>query len=277
MSTTVRVLGIEIDALDMKRAIARTRELLVAASSSYVCVAGVHGVMEAQRSPELADAYDNAALTLPDGMPLVWVGQFQGHKSMQRVTGPDFMLEMFRRREFANLRHFLYGGDVGVAQQLQSILNKRFPHAHIMGAQTPPYRELTVEEEVSLIAQIRAVQPDIIWVGLGCPRQELFMQRYVKPFGAPVMVGVGAAFDYHTGRIRDSAEWVKKAGLQWLHRLIQDPRRLWKRYLRNNPAFVWRVTLQLLTERRSPLTITGSTLRPAAEVKEKSLNTSTLV
>ena len=277
MNTPARVLGIEVDALDMKRAIARTRELLAAASSSYVCVAGVHGVMEAQRCPELADAYENAALTIPDGMPLVWVGHWQGHKSMQRVTGPEFMLEVFRRREFTSLRHFLYGGDVGVAQELKAILNRRFPDARIVGVQTPPFRELTVEEEVSLIAHIRAVQPDIIWVGLGCPRQELFMQRYVKLFEAPVMVGVGAAFDYHTGRIRDSAEWVKKAGLQWLHRLIQDPRRLWKRYLRNNPAFIWHITLQLLTERNSPPSVKGSALRPAAEVNEESLNTSTLI
>lgn len=277
MSPTARVLGIEVDALDMKRAIGRTRELLAAVSPGYICVAGVHGVMEAQRSSELADAYGHAALTIPDGMPLVWVGHLQGHKSMQRVTGPDFMLEVFRRKEFMNLRHFLYGGDSGVAQQLKAILNRRFPHAHIVAAETPPFRDLTAEEEVSLIAHVRAVQPDIIWVGLGCPRQELFMQRYAKLLGAPVMVGVGAAFDYHTGRIRDSADWVKKAGLQWLHRLIQDPRRLWKRYLRNNPAFMWRITVQLLTERNSSPAITPSVHHPSSKVKEESLNTSALV
>lgn len=277
MSTTARVLGVEVDALDMKSAIAGTRELLAAASPTYVCVAGVHGVMEAQRSPELADAYDNAALTIPDGMPLVWVGHFQGHKSMQRVTGPDFMIEIFRRKEFAKIRHFLYGGDVGVAQELKVTLSRRFPHARIVGAQTPPFRDLTAEEELSLVAQIRSAQPHIIWVGLGCPRQELFMQRYVKLFEAPLMVGVGAAFDYHTGRIHDSAEWVKKAGLQWLHRLIQDPRRLWKRYLRNNPAFIWRIALQLMTERRLSPVITNAPLRPAAKVEKDSLNTSALV
>lgn len=277
MSARARVLGIQVDALDMKSAVARTRELLAAATSSYICVAAVHGVMEAQRSAELADAYDNAALTIPDGMPLVWVGHFQGHKSMQRVTGPDFMVEIFRRKEFANLRHFLYGGDVGVAQQLKAILSRRFPHVQIVGAQTPPFRDLTAEEEVALVAHIRAAQPDIIWIGLGCPRQEVFMQRYVKLFDALVMVGVGAAFDYHTNRIRDSAEWVKRAGLQWLHRLIQDPRRLWKRYLRNNPVFIWRITLQLLAERRSPPVITNPSLRPAAKVKEESLNTSALM
>lgn len=270
------VLGTEVDALDMERAIARTRELLAAPAASYICVAGVHGVMEAQRSAELASAYTSAALTIPDGMPLVWVGHLQGHNTMQRVTGPDFMLEVFRRKEFRKLRHFLYGGEVGVAQQLNSVLKRRFPNACIVGAEMPPFRDLFPDEEAILIAQIRALCPDIIWIGLGCPRQELFMQRYAKLLGARVLVGVGAAFDYHTGRIRDSPEWVKKAGLQWLHRLIQDPRRLWKRYLRNNPAFVWRISLKLLAERISPFSATASAVHPTPKVKEKSPNTSAL-
>jgi len=276
MSVVARVLGIEVDALDMKRAVARMRELLTAPTPSYVCVAGVHGVMEAQRSAQLADAYTNAALTVPDGMPLVWVGHFQGHQSMQRVAGPDFMLEIFRRKEFRNLRHFLYGGEVGVAQQLKAILNRRFPNVCIVGAETPPFRELSVAEEASLTKQIHALQPDIVWIGLGCPRQELFMQRYAKLFNVSVMVGVGAAFDYHTGRIRDSPDWVKRAGLQWFHRLIQDPRRLWKRYLRNNPAFIWRITLQLLTERISPPVTPAPARQSSAKVEEESLNTSAL-
>ena len=276
MPTVARVLGIEVDALDMERAVGRTRELLEAPDSSYVCVAGVHGVMEAQRSPALAKAYAGAALTIPDGMPLVWVGHIQGHKSMCRVTGPDFMLQVFQRDEFRTLKHFLYGGEAGVAQQLKAILNRRFPHIRIVGAETPPFRELCPHEEALLIARIRALRPDIIWVGLGCPRQELFMQRYAKLLDTRIMVGVGAAFDYHTGRIRDSAEWVKKAGLQWFHRLIQDPRRLWKRYLRNNPAFLWRITLQLLSERSSAPAATPAALQPAANVKKESLNTSAL-
>jgi N-acetylglucosaminyldiphosphoundecaprenol N-acetyl-beta-D-mannosaminyltransferase len=267
------VLGTEVDALDMESAVSRTRELLTANGSNYVCVAGVHGVVEAQRSAELANAYRGAALTLPDGMPLVWVGHLQGHKTMRRVTGPDFMLEIFRRQEFRNLRHFLYGGDAGVAQQLNFALKQRFPNASIVGAETPPFRDLFPDEEASLVARIRALCPDVIWIGLGCPRQELFMQRYAKLLDARILVGVGAAFDYHTGRIRDSPEWVKKAGLQWLHRLIQNPRRLWKRYLRNNPAFVWRISLQLLAERISPPSSTAPAVHATNKLKQ-SLNTS---
>jgi N-acetylglucosaminyldiphosphoundecaprenol N-acetyl-beta-D-mannosaminyltransferase len=270
-SSAANVLGIEVDALDMDSAIDRTRELLAGPGSTYICVAGVHGVMEAQRSPELATAYTCAALTIPDGMPLVWVGHFQGHKSMRRVTGPDFMLEMFRRKEFRNVRHFLYGGDAGVAQELKTRLSRHFPEACIVGAETPPFRQLSTQEETLLIAQVRALRPDVVWIGLGCPRQELFMQRYAKMLDARVLIGVGAAFDYHTGRIRDSAEWVKRAGLQWLHRLIQDPQRLWKRYLRNNPVFVWRITLQLLSERWWRPASTSPALHTTGKVKEESL------
>ncbi|HKO18739.1 MAG TPA: WecB/TagA/CpsF family glycosyltransferase, partial [Acidobacteriaceae bacterium] len=151
-----------------------------------------------------------------------------------------------------------------------------FPNVRIVGAETPPFRDLSAAEEKSLTEQVRALQPHIVWIGLGCPRQELFMQRYVKLFNAPIMVGVGAAFDYHTGRIRDSPEWVKRAGLQWFHRLMQDPRRLWKRYLRNNPAFILRITLQLLTERISPPVTPAPVRQPSAKVKEESLNTSAL-
>jgi N-acetylglucosaminyldiphosphoundecaprenol N-acetyl-beta-D-mannosaminyltransferase len=265
-----RVLGVDVDAIDMTNAIDRIRTLLFAAGTNYICVAGVHGVMEAQRSADLASAYTTAALTVPDGMPLVWVGHLQGQRSMQRVTGPDLMLEVFRRKEFAHLKHFLYGGDVGVAQQLEAVFKRRFPDACIVGAETPPFRELSPREETLLIDRVRTLNPDIIWIGLGCPRQELFMQRYSKLLHTRVMVGVGAAFDYHTGRIRDSADWVKKAGLQWVHRLIQDPRRLWKRYLRNNPAFIWRITGQLLSERITRPLAPAPPLRPAPKVEEVS-------
>jgi N-acetylglucosaminyldiphosphoundecaprenol N-acetyl-beta-D-mannosaminyltransferase len=271
------VLGTDVDAIDMTRAIECMRTLLLSKPTAYVCVAGVHGVMEARRCPSLAAAYSNAALIIPDGMPLVWVGHLQGHKSMQRVTGPDFMLEIFRRPEFRKVTHFLYGGDTGVAQQLKFILNRRFPNVRITGAATPPFRELSGCEQAALIAEIRHLKPDIIWIGLGCPRQELFMQQYSKLLDTRVLVGVGAAFDYHTGRIRDSADWVKKAGLQWVHRLIQDPRRLWRRYLRNNPPFIWQVTRQLIREQMFAPAPLPSSLHTVTKVKDETLASSTLL
>jgi len=249
---TAHVLGVVVDAIDMEAALDRIAAALHESRRGYVCVAGVHGIMEAQRSAHVAGIYADAQLTIPDGMPLVWVGRMQGHASMQRVTGPDLMLEIFRRKEFATVTHFLYGGVEGVAQELRDRLTAQFPWVRIVGACTPPHDDLSPAGHAQLIAQVADLSPDIIWIGLGCPKQELFMARYLPLLDTTLMFGVGAAFDYHTGRIRDCAGWIKRAGLQWLHRLLQDPRRLWRRYLRNNPAFLWRIALQLTGLRQYP-------------------------
>lgn len=245
------VLNVRVDAIDMERALQRVEEMLQRQNKAYICVAGVHGIMEAQKCAALADVYANADMTIPDGMPLVWVGHAQGQTTMQRVTGPDFMLELFRRQSFAATTHYLYGGEPGVADRLREVLGRRFPQARILGVRTPPFRDLNPAEQREFLEEIRRLRPDVIWVGISCPKQEIFMRRYLPLLETKIMVGVGAAFDYHTGRIRDSADWVKRAGLQWLHRFIQDPKRLWKRYLLNNPPFVFRILCQLLLERLS--------------------------
>jgi N-acetylglucosaminyldiphosphoundecaprenol N-acetyl-beta-D-mannosaminyltransferase len=239
------VLGVDVDAVDMEGALTHVATALRNSRKGYVCVAGVHGVMEAQRSPLVSRIYAGSEMTIPDGMPLVWVGRLQGHASMQRVTGPDLMLEIFKRKEFSEVTHFLYGGVEGVADQLRDNFTRQFPWVRIVGTCTPPFHDLSSAEEQQLIARIEELKPDIIWIGLGCPKQEHFMSRFSPILEAKLMFGVGAAFDYHTGRIRDCAVWIKRAGLQWLHRLLQDPRRLWSRYLRNNPAFIWLIILQL--------------------------------
>jgi N-acetylglucosaminyldiphosphoundecaprenol N-acetyl-beta-D-mannosaminyltransferase len=242
------VLGISVDALDMQRCLDRIAGLLEQPGSNYICVAGVHGVMEAQRDPELLRAYGHAAMTVPDGMPLVWIGWLQSHPDMGRVAGPDLMLEVFGDSRLCDLRHFLYGGGAGVAEELKAALQARFPASHIAGVYTPPYRDLTEEELHDLEIKLAEAKVDVLWIGISCPRQELFMARHVSRLPVRMMFGVGAAFDFHTGRIRDCSPFIKRAGLQWLHRLLQDPRRLWKRYLRNNPAFLYRISLQLLRD-----------------------------
>lgn len=239
------VLGIQVEALDLERALQRVAETLRTGGKGYVCAIGVHGVMEAQRDPGLAETFARAAITVPDGMPMAWVGRMQGLGQMQRVAGPDLMREVFRRTEFSHYRHFLYGGNPGVADQLAAILRQSFPWTRIVGTHTPPYRDLTSVEEQKLIATIDTCKPDIIWVGISAPRQERFMRHYLPRLNTRLMFGVGAAFDFHTGRIQDSPAWIKRAGLQWLHRLLQEPRRLLWRYLRNNPAFLWQIALQL--------------------------------
>lgn len=243
--TRANVLGIKVDAIDMRMALAGIQAVLAARQKCYVCMAGVHGIMEAQRQPEVQRAYAESWMNLPDGTPTVWVGRWQGFASMQRVTGPDLMLAIFQRREFARYSHFFYGGKEGIAEELASRLSRRFPWARIVGTYTPPFRDLNLQEEEELVCRVRRVKPSIVWVGISTPRQEIFMRRYLPMLDTSLMFGVGAAFDFHTGRIKDCSEWIKRAGLQWLHRLIQDPRRLLWRYLRNNPAFVWRIALQL--------------------------------
>ena len=238
------VLGVPVEALDMTMALARIETALAERQKGYICMVGVHGIMEAQRDPALKKALTQSLMTVPDGTPTAWVGRWQGLKWMQRVTGPDLMLEIFRRKEFAHYTHFFYGGKEGVAQDLASNLSRRFPWARVVGTYTPPFRELNLTEQEGLISRIRSLRPSIIWVGISTPRQEMFMQRYLPLLDTSLMFGVGAAFDFHTGRIKDCAEWIKRAGLQWLHRLLQDPRHLVWRYLRNNPAFVWRIAMQ---------------------------------
>lgn len=239
------VLGVRVSALDLDRAVDLADGWLASgAGYRYVCVSGVHGVMEAHRDPALLRILNGAFLNLPDGAPMSWIGRIQGYQGMHRVFGPDFMAEMCRISVSRGYRHFLYGGDPGVAEQLRENLCRRFPGILVVGTFTPPFRNLTPAEEAELLSRVHTSRPHVVWVGLSTPKQERFMARYVDRLRVPLLVGVGAAFDYHTGRIRDCAPWIKRMGLQWLHRLAQDPRRLAGRYLRNNPVFLWHIARQ---------------------------------
>jgi len=245
LQTRANVLGVPVAALDMETALANIELALSAGRKGYVCMAAVHGIMEAQRRPEVMRAYTDSLMALPDGRPAVWVGRLQGHQQIEQVSGPQVMLEVFRRRAFAPYTHFLYGGKPGVAQELAARMSRQFPWARVVGTYTPPFRDLTRQEERHLIETLCRLRPSIVWVGISSPRQELFMRQYLDRFPTTLMFGVGAAFDFHTGRIRDSAAWIKRAGLQWLHRLVQDPKHLFWRYMRTNPAFLWQIGLQL--------------------------------
>jgi N-acetylglucosaminyldiphosphoundecaprenol N-acetyl-beta-D-mannosaminyltransferase len=256
------VLGVAIDAVNMEQSLARLAQHLRQKQKGYVCLTGVHGVMEAHRDPGLAQIFARSALTAPDGMPTVWMGRHQGHLTMERVTGPDLMLEVMRREEFRDCTHFLCGGKPGVAEELRQKLQDLYPRLKIVGVHTPPFTAMSSTEEAALVAKINCLKPDIVWVGISTPRQERFMDHYLPLLDTSLMFGVGAAFDFHTGRISDCAEWIKRAGLQWLHRLAQDPRRLWKRYLRNNPEFLFHAALQLTG-------IVSYPLQTASEVSPK--------
>jgi N-acetylglucosaminyldiphosphoundecaprenol N-acetyl-beta-D-mannosaminyltransferase len=246
----INVLGVRAHALDIPTAKAAIYEAVKRHTKGYVCFVPVHSVMAAQDDPALMKIYDDALLVAADGMPLVWIGHMQGFRSMERVAGPEMMLEIMGGEEFRGCTHFLCGGEPGMADELRDKLIARFPYLKICGVFTPPFRPMKVDEERALIEAVHRAQPDIIWVGLGAPKQEHFMARYLPLLDTTLMMGVGAAFLMHTGRISDSPRWVKRAGLQWVHRLMQEPMRLWRRYLLRNPSFIMRVALQFLRNGR---------------------------
>jgi N-acetylglucosaminyldiphosphoundecaprenol N-acetyl-beta-D-mannosaminyltransferase len=246
------VLGVSVDPLDMERALARVSELLQRHEKGYACAISVHGVLEACRDPRVRQAFADAAMVIPDGRPMVWTGRMQGRRAIRQVTGPDLMRAIFSRREFTGFSHFFYGGKEGVASELAAMWKKKFPGTRIAGTWTPPFRALSVAEEAGLIALLNRCRPDIIWIGISTPRQELLMRRLLPRLNHGLLFGVGAAFDFHTGRIRDCSPRVKRLGLQWLHRLLQDPQRLWRRNLFNT-TFLWHIALQLTGLKKYPL------------------------
>jgi N-acetylglucosaminyldiphosphoundecaprenol N-acetyl-beta-D-mannosaminyltransferase len=247
------VLGIGVHAVNLDRAADIIEAAVDANRNGYVCVTGVHGVMEAQRNSAFRTALDEALLVVPDGVPMVWVGQLQGHDEMGRVFGPDLMKEICRRSVSSGRTHFLYGGNPGVAEQLKQNLEQLFPGIRIVGTYTPPFRPLSVVERTELQDRLLELEPDFFWVGLSTPKQERFMAESVGLLNCKIMLGVGAAFDIHTGRVKDAPDWIKRSGLQWFHRLCQEPSRLWKRYLVNNTGFLIRIGFQLANLRRYQL------------------------
>jgi len=252
--TRINVLGVGVSAIDMQAALELSDALIQSSGRGYVCVTGVHGVMVAQQDPGFREILNGSFLTTPDGMPLVWMGRVKGHGEMRRVFGPDYMMDLCHYGVERGYRHFLFGGNDGVAQQLAAELTNKVPGIQIVGTYTPPFRTLNESEEAELAAQVAASGPDVFWVGLSTPKQERFMAAYLNKLNVKLMVGVGAAFDMHTGRIKDAPAWVKPLGLQWLHRLIQDPRRLASRYGKIVPGFLFLAAAQLLGVRRYSLT-----------------------
>jgi N-acetylglucosaminyldiphosphoundecaprenol N-acetyl-beta-D-mannosaminyltransferase len=240
----VNVLGVGLSAINLKLAREAIGRALEQKTKGYICVTGVHGVMEAQQDPGFRGILNRSWLNTPDGMPMVWVGKLNGHREMSRVYGPDLMLEVCELARDRGFTHFLYGGAKGVAEELKEKLAAKFPGIKIVGTYTPPFRALNAVEETELIARVNGLRPDIIWVGLSTPKQEKFMAQYQAKLDATLMFGVGAAFDFHAGRVRQAPRWMQRSGLEWCFRLCCEPRRLWRRYFRNNPRFVWRFFCQ---------------------------------
>jgi N-acetylglucosaminyldiphosphoundecaprenol N-acetyl-beta-D-mannosaminyltransferase len=234
----VDVLGVHVSAVSMADAVAHIGTWVAARERRYVCVTGVHGVMESQRDEALRRIHNDSGLTTPDGMPLVWCAKAAGFDGVTRVYGPDLMLAVCEAGLPHGWRHFFYGGAPGIADRLAGRLAERFDGLAVAGTWCPPFRELTPDEADDVVARIDGSGSDIVWVGLSTPKQERWMAQFRDRLTAPVLLGVGAAFDFHAGAVRQAPAFLQRAGLEWAFRLAMEPRRLWRRYLRNNPAFV---------------------------------------
>jgi N-acetylglucosaminyldiphosphoundecaprenol N-acetyl-beta-D-mannosaminyltransferase len=253
MINRVSVLGVGISVLNLKTALATIADAVQSRRKGYICVTGVHGVMEAQSDASFKKILNNAFLCTPDGMPMVWAGKLNGRREMSRVYGPDLMLDVCAWSETSGCKHFFYGGADGVSDLLVQKLKARFPKLTVVGTFTPPFRALNAEETAGLQKQIEVVKPDILWVGLSTPKQEKFMAEFLSKLDVTLMIGVGAAFDFHSGRVRQAPRWMQRSGLEWFYRLCCEPRRLARRYLRNNPLFVLRFFGQLTGLKKYPL------------------------
>lgn len=253
MLKRTNVLGVGVSAVNMQMTVDTIDTWIRNREQHYVCITGVHGVIESQRDKVLQRIHNASGMTTPDGMPLVWLSHLSGQKHVSRVYGPDLMLAVCEVSVERGYRHFFYGGAEDVPETLANRLASRFPGLQVVGSYSPPFRPLSPDEDEAIVQKINEARPDIIWIGLSTPKQERWMAEHVGRLSAPVMIGVGAAFDFHSGRKKQAPRWMQRSGLEWLFRLLTEPRRLWKRYLINNPLFVVLVILQLLRLRQFPL------------------------
>jgi len=241
----VNVLGVGISAINLPQAVAEIEGWIMRRERHYVNVCTVHTVMECRHAQALRRLVNASGLATPDGMPLVWLSRWHGHRHAGRVYGPDLMLALCEQSQSTGHRHFFYGSAPGVADQLARNLLARYPGLVVAGTYSPPFREADAEEDASVIDAINAAAPDIVWVGLGTPKQDYWVARQRPRLSAPALIAVGAAFDFHSGAVRQAPPWMQRSGLEWLFRLVQEPRRLGPRYLVNNPLFIANVSLQL--------------------------------
>ena len=248
----VDILGVGVSPINLDDAIATIERWISEGSRNYVCITGVHGVMASRRNQRLRRIHNDAGMVTPDGMPLVWFSRFMGEHRTERVYGPDLMRKMTAVSGQRGYRQFYYGGSEGVADKLKQALVTSHPRLEVAGTLCPPFRELTPQEDRAVVAAINAAHPDIVWVGLSTPKQEFWMANHLGRIEAPVMVGVGAAFDFLAGTKRQAPRWMQRHGLEWLFRLCSEPRRLWRRYAYIVPGFTLLAVGKLLGRAITP-------------------------
>lgn len=237
------ILGVDLAAVNMMWTIDYLKRNIQNMSGKYICVTNVHTTVMSYENEEYRFIQNNGVLALPDGGPLSTIGRKKGFKGMERVTGPNLMEEIFKVSVENDYTHYFYGSSEDTLKKLNENLLNKYPKLNIVGMHSPPYRELTIEEDMKIISNINDLSPDFIWVGLGAPKQENWMAQHQDKVSG-LMIGVGAGFDYFAGKIKRAPKIMQKANLEWLFRLLQDPSRLFKRYLRTNSKFIWLVMLK---------------------------------
>lgn len=243
MVPVCNIMGVDIAAINMNWLLSFTRENVDKLSGDYMCVSNVHTTVMAYESPEYCSVQNGGIMAIPDGGPLSSVGHNRGFSDMRRTTGPSYMEEILTISEQHGWRHFFYGSTEETLQKMQAELLRKYPRLQIAGMYSPPFRPLSAEEDEAIICRINEAKADFIWVGLGAPKQEVWMadhQGKVHGF----MIGVGAAFDYVAGNIHRAPKWMQESNLEWFFRLLQDPKRLFKRYMMTNAKFIWHVVIR---------------------------------
>lgn len=236
-----RILSIPVSTVNMQTAVETIMGWVAKQAAHFICVRDVHGIMRAQNDPELAEIHDRAGLVTPDGMPLVWILHSRGYNASSRVCGADLVAALCEASIATGARHYFFGGKPGVAERMSVELTRQFPGLQIAGVSTPPFHPLSDQEDAVITGRIAAASPNIVWVGLSTPKQEYWMRDHVGLIPGATLIGVGAAFDFYAGDVKRAPPWMRGSGLEWLHRLLTEPRRLWRRYLLLAPKFVFQV------------------------------------
>jgi N-acetylglucosaminyldiphosphoundecaprenol N-acetyl-beta-D-mannosaminyltransferase len=252
IGASLTILGVSVNVVQISDVISRMQGWIAQRGECRtIAVTGMHGIMEAHHDSAFKNILNSSSLVVPDGMPLIWLARLKGYGLKRRVYGPELMMDFCEISASKGYRHFLYGGAPGVAEKLAEELTNQFPGLVIAGTYSPPFRPLTAEEDQEIIENILSAQPDVLWVGLSTPKQECWMDAHRSRLNIPALVGVGAAFDIHSGQKKQAPAWMREHGLEWFFRLVQEPRRLWRRYVLYGSEFLFWVTLDLLGLRRS--------------------------
>ncbi len=243
------VLGVGVSAINLDDAVETIETWIARRDRQYVCITGAHGILESRHDERLRRIHNDAGMVTPDGMPLVWYSRLSGARRTERVYGPDLMRRMTAVSAIRGYRQFYYGGNDGVAERLRETLVAAHPALRVAGTLCPPFRAMTRDEDEAAVAAINAAKPDIVWVGLSTPKQERWMAEHRARLDAPVLIGVGAAFDFLSGSKRQAPRVLQRNGLEWLFRLATEPRRLYRRYAYIVPAFATLAAAALLRDR----------------------------